>query len=211
MQLDYICRLKSDRDIKEVLDTLPTDINATYNEIIQQLCIQYPESIGEIRAILRWLVGSTVPLTLDQLAEAVSIRPGDESLERDGIATDFMDLAACCGSLVTIYIQDTQTNEYDDLPGTGSMLITLSHASVEEYLTSPSTKLGPLSSFFIDLHMVHREIAETCVQYIGFKDFHKSVELPVNLTIIWYIKRANIFFCFSSIYQGTLHGDMSAH
>jgi hypothetical protein len=185
LQLDYICRLKSDRAIKEVLDKLPTGISATYDEIIQQLCTQYPESIGDIRAALRWLIGSTVPLTLDQLAEAVSIRPGDERLERDGIATDSMDLAACCGSLVNIYTQGTQANQYDDLLGTGSMLISLSHASVGEYLTSLSMKLGPLSSFFMDLPSVHREIAETCLQYIGFRDFHKPIEHSVNLIIIW--------------------------
>jgi len=181
LQLDYLCGLKSDRSIKEALDKLPTSINATYDEILQQLCTQNPENIDEIRLILEWLVGSSVPLTLDQLAEAVSIRPGDRRLERDGIATDAMDLAASCGSLVTIYTQETHADYHDDLRGTGTTLISLSHASVEEYLTSTNMKLGPLKPFFMDLQAVHREITETCLQYIGFEDFKRPIKLPVYI------------------------------
>lgn len=164
------------------MNKLPTGINATYDEIIQQLYTQYPDSIYEIRAILQWLIGSTVPLTLDQLAEAVSIRLGDERLDRDGIATDVMDLAACCGSLVTVYTQGTQANYQDDLRGSGTTLICLSHASVEEYLTSSNIKQGPSKLFFMDLPTVHRELAGTCLQYIGFEDFYKPVEAPVMFT-----------------------------
>jgi hypothetical protein len=168
--------LKSDRAIKEALNKLPTGISATYDEIIKQLCVQYPESIDEIRAILRWLIGSTVPLTLDQLAEAVSIRSEDERLDRDGIATDAMDLAACCRSLVTVYKQGTLPNYQGDLRGAGTTLISLSHSSVEEYLTSSTTEQGPSKLLFMDLPTVHRELAETCLQYIGFEDFHEPIK-----------------------------------
>lgn len=178
MQLDYICGLKSDWSIKDALQTLLIGINATYDEVLQQLCVQHPESIDDIKLILRWLVGSAVPLTLDQLAEAVSIRPGDERLERDGIATDPMDLAACCGSLITLYMQDTDVNSYDDLRGSGTTMIGLSHASVEEYITSEAIKHGPSKSFSMDLSSVHRGIAETCLQYVGFKDFEEPINLP---------------------------------
>ncbi len=180
LQLDYLCGLRSDRSIKEALYKLPRGINATYDDILQQLCAKHPESIDEIRLILQWLIGSTVPLSLDQLAEAVSIRPGDNRLDRDGIATDAMDLAACCGSLVTVHTQDTDANYPDDLRGTRITLISLSHASVEEYLPPPAIKLGPSKSFFMDLPSVHREIAETCQQYIRLEDFQNPVELPVR-------------------------------
>jgi hypothetical protein len=117
---------------------------------------------------------------LDQLAEAISIRPRDKKLEQDGIANDVMDLAACCGSLVTLYTIDKAANHDDDLRGTGTMLIRLSHASVKEYLTSSDLKAGPSSSLFIDLPSVHLEITKTCLQYIGFQDFQKPVEFEVK-------------------------------
>jgi hypothetical protein len=180
LQLNYLCRLNSVRAIKEALNKLPTGVNATYDKIIQQLCTQYPENIEEIKTILQWLIGSRVPLTLNQLAEAVSIRPNDKSLDRDGIATDPMDLAALCGSLVTVHNQETNLSRRDDLRGAETILINLSHASVEEYLTSPSIKQGPASSFFMDLPIVHRKLAETCLQYISFADFGEPIQHMVS-------------------------------
>ena len=185
--------MKSDRVIKEALKKLPTGIYATYDEIIQQLCTQYPENIGEIKTILRWLIGSITPITLDQLAEAVSIRPRDKRLERDGIANDVLDLVACCGSLATLYSIDMEDNHVDDLRGSGTILIKLSHASVEDYFMSSNLKVGPSSSFFMDLPSVHLEIAKTCLQYIGFQDFQKPVKFEVKQTSTWQV--TVLMFC----------------
>lgn len=182
LQLEYLCRLKSVRAIKEALNKLPTGVHATYDKIIQQLCNQYPESIEEIKTILRWLIGSRVPLSLEQLAEAVSVRSEDERLDRDGIAIDPMDLAELCGSLVTIYIQENQFPQQDDLRGGSKALISLSHASVQEYLTSPIIKQGPASSFFMDLAVVHHQLAKACVQYIAFEDFQKPIQHIVRVS-----------------------------
>jgi hypothetical protein len=91
-----------------------------------------------------------------------------------------MDLAVSCGSLVIVYTQDIDANSYDDLRGTGTTLISLSHASVEEYITSPAIRQGSFKYFFMDLPGVHRQLAETCLQYIGFEDFLEPVKLPVN-------------------------------
>jgi hypothetical protein len=69
---------------------------------------------------------------------------------------------------------------HNDLRGAGTTLIGLSHASVEEYLTSPAMKVGPLKYFYMDPPNVHRDLAETCLQYIGFEDFQFPIELPVK-------------------------------
>lgn len=103
LQLDYICGLKSDRAIKEALAKLPSGIYATYDEILLQLCAKHPDDIEDMRLILQCLQYSIVPLTLPQIAEILSIRPGDRTLDESGIVTDLMDLAASLGSLVTVY------------------------------------------------------------------------------------------------------------
>jgi hypothetical protein len=121
------------------------------------------------------------PLTLEQMAEVVSIRSDDRSLDESGIATDLMDLAACCGSLVTVRTQDTSFGQYDDLRGPRVNLITLAHASVEEYLKSGKIGRGLSSVFHMDITMVHHELAKTCLQYVGFEDFKRPMEHPVSL------------------------------
>ncbi|KFY35817.1 hypothetical protein V494_05576 [Pseudogymnoascus sp. VKM F-4513 (FW-928)] len=176
LQLDYIGRLKSDRAIKEALIKLPSSIYETYDEILNQLCCKNPDDIQDIKRILQWLLCSRVPLTLEELAEAISIRPGDETLDESGIATDIMDLAACCGSLVNINTQMTSHGQYEDLRGPQVTLITLAHASVEEYFKSGNIGRGMSLDFYMDVEILHHELAKTCLQYIGFEDF----ELPID-------------------------------
>lgn len=181
LQLDYVCGLRSDRAIKEALVKLPSGIYATYDEILHQLCSKNPDDIEDMKRILHWLACSLEPLTLDQLAEIVSIRAEDRSLDKSGIATDPMDLAACCGSLVTIHIQETLDGGYSDLRGPDITLITLAHASVEEYLKSGKIGRDLSLVFHIDERIVHRKLAKTCLQYIGFEDFETPIEHPVSL------------------------------
>jgi hypothetical protein len=176
LQLDYLCALKSDRAIREALIKLPPGINATYDEILHQLYSKHPDNVDEIRRMLQWLVGSIIPLTLEQLAEVVSIRPNDRRLDREGIATDLMDLAASCGSLVTIRTQSTQDSMYEDLRSPQVTLITLAHASVEEYLKSGKIGLGMSAFFHIEPETMHHDLAKICLQYIGFEDFRHPIQ-----------------------------------
>lgn len=184
LQLDYICGLRSDRAIKEALVKLPSGIFSTYDEILYQLCTKNPDDVEDMKRILQWLVYSMKPLTLEQLAEIVSIRPDDRTLDESGIPTDLMDLAACCGSLVAIHAQDKSSNE--DLRGPNLILITLAHASVEEYLTSGRIGRGLSSTFHMDAKVVHHELAKTCLQYLGFEDFKHPIEQPVRLRLSFY-------------------------
>jgi hypothetical protein len=84
-----------------------------------------------MKLIYQWLQCSIIPLTLEQVAEVVSIRPGDQTFDESGIATDLLNLAASLGSLVTLYTQDTTGNRYEDLRGSQLIFMTLAHCSVE--------------------------------------------------------------------------------
>jgi hypothetical protein len=163
---------------------LPSGIFATYDEILLQLCTKNPDDVEDMKRILRWLVFSMEPLTLQQLAEVVSIRPDDLTLDVAGITTDLMDLAACCGSLVTVHTQSTSSGQYEDLRGPKVTLITLAHASVEEYLTSGKIGSGLCSIFHMDAKAVHHELGKTCLQYVGFEDFVSPMKQPVGLNVL---------------------------
>lgn len=71
--------------------------------------------------MLRWLVGTADPLTLDQLAEAISIEPSDIHRDSDAIATDPRDILTHCGSLVRI----------DDHERSGCPFVHLAHLSIQ--------------------------------------------------------------------------------
>jgi hypothetical protein len=182
LQLDYICGLKSDRAIKEALVKLPSGVYATYDEILRQLCAKRPDDVEDMKLILQLLLYSIVPLTLPEIAELLSIRPGDTVLDESGIATDLMDLAALLGSLATVhYTQQTFTGffrlEGEDvlLRGPRLVFLSLAHYSVEEYLRSDQMDPTLAASFYLDSQSVHARLAKICLQYIGFEDFS---ELP---------------------------------
>jgi hypothetical protein len=181
LQLDYICGLKSDRAIKEALIKLPSGIYPTYDEILHQLCSKRPNEIDDIRRILQWLLYSMVPLTLEQVAEVVAIRPEDKRLDESGISTDLLDLAASLGSLVALHIQDTSGGVYEDLRGPQVTLMTLAHYSVEQYLKSGQMGRGLSEIFHMDSKVIHSELAKTCLQYIGFDDFAHPMEQLVSI------------------------------
>jgi hypothetical protein len=183
--------LRNDRAINEALQTLPSSIYSTDDEILYKLCSQRPDEINNIKTVLQWLVGSFVPLTLNELAEAIAIRPTDRRRDESGIATELLDVAAICGSLITLRRQDTSNGIYEDLRGDDITLVSLSHASVEEYLKSskigsglPGEKGQMLrDTFHLDSPTLHTELARTCLQYVGFDDFEKPLVSRVCIYI----------------------------
>lgn len=181
LQLDYICGLKSDRAIKEALIKLPSGIYPTYDEILRQLCTKRPGGIDDMKLILHWLQNSIVPLTLQQIAEIISIRDGDRALDKSGIATDPMDLVASLGSLVSLYTQDTSKTLYEDLRGPYLTFITLAHYSVEEYLRSGEMDPSLATIFHSNPETIHHDLAKYCLQYIGLEDFSIPIQEPSNV------------------------------
>lgn len=121
-----------------------------------------PEKIDEVKAILQWLIESMAPMTLYELAEAISIQPDDTRLDRDGITTDPEDLVAMCRSLVVL-------DRSMDPP-----VVRLAHFSVEEYLLSGHIAESSVAWFHIDPSLVDLKIAQTCIQYLSFDDFVNS-------------------------------------
>jgi hypothetical protein len=150
---------------------LPSDLYPTYDKILHQICAQHPDEIDDIERILQLLMYSIVPLTLEQVGEVISMRPGNTKLDKSGIATDLLDLAASLGSLVTVNEQETGGEDYFDLRGPKITLIMLAHSSVEEYLKSGKMVPELAQHFCLDSELVQSSLAKTCLQYIAFDDF----------------------------------------
>lgn len=101
--------MKSDKTIRALLK-LPRTLEDTYVRILQRLEREYEEDIGNVQKILRWLVKGVRTLTLDELAEALSIDLDDEdstAMDFDAVWTDLEDVLVLCGSLVTVSLDRT--------------------------------------------------------------------------------------------------------
>jgi hypothetical protein len=73
LQLDNLCRQRSDGDIKEQLRSLPQGLNETYLRIVHQLD-QQPKALRRLaKRSLTWVFYAARPLRMHELIDAVAI------------------------------------------------------------------------------------------------------------------------------------------
>lgn len=162
MQLDYVSSLKSDRAIRNALEDLPSGLDEVYDQVLAQIVRKPGYDPEVVRTILIWVSSSYSLLTMNEIAEAVSLRPEDKTFDYENVATDPEDLVGLCGSLLRL--EPVATG--DSVP-----LVGLVHYSAEEYLFSEHIANGQLSYFRIDYHQAHLHLAKQCLQYLAFENF----------------------------------------
>lgn len=159
-QLNHISSQGSDRNIRKALQSLPEDMEGTYERILADI-EKKPKSDRELaNKVLMWLAYAQRPLGIGELSQAVAMESDMESLEdvEDAVVNEFETLANVCGNLVTIDFVYHYPNS----------TIRFVHYTVQEFLVpkSPhSTSLGTLSAL-TNAQLAHEEISRTCIQYM---------------------------------------------
>jgi Ankyrin repeats (3 copies) len=164
MQLDYLSGLKSDRAIRNALQDLPSGLDKVYDQVLAQIVRKPGYDPEVIRTMLVWVSTSYTLLTTNEIAEAVSMRPGDIRFDHENVATDPEDLVGLCGSLLRLERVGLAARD-------SSPLVGLVHYSAEEYLFSEHIAKGQLSYFRLDYHQTHLILAKQCLQYLAFENF----------------------------------------
>lgn len=122
--------------------------------------------------ILRWLIFSERPLTIEEIAEVVAIDvEGEPIFDRDEVLIDPLEALDICSSLITVTDPAENENEYLRF---GLLLITgsakrvsLAHYSVQEYLVSDRIKLGPAKQYHMQEGESHEAIMKGCIGYLN--------------------------------------------
>ncbi|KAL7958575.1 hypothetical protein V8C34DRAFT_323970 [Trichoderma compactum] len=157
-----------DDEVEEALKDLPGDIDKMYVRILEKLADMVRNHGGRRQrqhAIIQWLIAAKRPLRLDELAEAVTIRPGQQELRKTGVVHG-RRLTDICGPLV--YVNET-TKE-----------VTLCHFSLKEFLTKDrfteainDPSHSRLYSYRVDIQQAHEQLAISCLIYLSFETFKK--------------------------------------
>jgi hypothetical protein len=121
------------------LKNLPNGLDATYERVLSGILSKAPAEAGQVKVVLQWLVGSYDLLTLDELAEAVSIESQETKPNRDMIVTDPEDLVALCRSLAGV---DRSF---------GPPVADLAHSSIKEYLQSDRIAISSARFFHLEI------------------------------------------------------------
>ncbi|KIJ06704.1 hypothetical protein PAXINDRAFT_103259 [Paxillus involutus ATCC 200175] len=146
--LDRLNECWSLGDVRAVLGTLPATLNETYERMLNTIVTK--EFGGRVaqRALI-WLVTALEPLRISQLAEAVAISCDNPDLDTTIAPMHETDILEICGSFVSF-------NKW-------SSIVTLSHYSVKEYLTS-----GAITNktYFVDHPRASLELASVSIHSI---------------------------------------------
>ena len=157
-QLDQIRRLRTDKAIRQCLDCLPRGLNETYLQLLQRMT-QYCEEdeILQTSRMMRWLVHSTRPLTVEELAQAIAVEAEQSTYDASAALTDPTDLLKLGYGLV-VFSSDRQRS------------LRLSHFSIREFLTSDFC-LEKMPGFYMGADRSCAELASTCLTVLMFTDF----------------------------------------
>ncbi|KAF5870500.1 putative ankyrin repeat protein [Botrytis fragariae] len=162
-QMDYLCECSTDRDRREALRKLPPNLPKSYERILDRVNRSSKENQTLVRHTLLWVVYAEEPLSIAQLLQALAVRPGDETFEKENMTT-LDELLNWCSSLIR---QKSQSDELE-----------LAHFTVKEYLLSLSEEYGPgLSQYRISGD--HAEIVRMCCDFLSLSEFD-GMPLPVT-------------------------------
>ncbi|KAI0903784.1 ankyrin repeat-containing domain protein [Ustulina deusta] len=174
-QLEVIKECLTPAMVRERLKTMPKDLDQTYDRILYGIPASHRPFV---QSALRWLVFSARPLLLEELAEATVIQPGepfDPDSSRLLSQNMIIDLCGVLVSSSTISQYRTQwlgykiyceNRGYYECMEATYVVITLSHYSVKEYLTSRSLQCGALSSFCTSILLCNSYVSQCCLTYI---------------------------------------------
>ena len=155
-QLDALRVCRRPSAIKRALEVLPETLYDTYDRILESID---DTDIDDARAILQWLAFSKRPLTLEEIAEAATMRIGTQSVDPDDRLYDPYDVPRICRTLVSLATEEVTICGKLEVHKS----VRFAHASVQEYLLSEHIAQGPAAGFAIAEKEANETIGRNCL------------------------------------------------
>ncbi|KAJ4287350.1 hypothetical protein N0V90_012748 [Kalmusia sp. IMI 367209] len=122
----------------------------------------------------QWVIYSERPLTINELEEAVSITPDQKSWQSPSFKFNIPRLARLCGNLI----------EFDEANKT----VWLAHHTVEDFLQNYSNG-GEVAKFALEEARTEQYLADVCLTYLSFTDFHQAITRTSDTTYLHSMNR----------------------
>ncbi|KAK8113552.1 hypothetical protein PG984_014078 [Apiospora sp. TS-2023a] len=162
-QFDILNRCLDRQSIRRQLNDLPRTLSDTYTRILHGIEIEYRHHTNRL---LRFLLYSKYPLSLDQVVDALAVDTTEHRharfhrINRMPIPEDIL---RCCSSLVVLYRARDIHEENPVFPNSTekNTYVRLAHFSVQEYLLSDPTMAEHLNEI-----TSRTEIVQVCLSYL---------------------------------------------
>ena len=181
-QIDYLCEIPDNRERCLALETLPPDLKSTYERILTRIDKMNIHARALVQQTLRWLIVAKEGLTINALREALSMKDGTQTLDREVVPDEFVLLRAC-SSLVR--------------KSTSGQELELAHFTVKEFLLSIDCE-SPFSAYRFDLEQSEVELGKACLTHLTLQDFDSRVSWSREAQLKRY--RDYAFRCYSVKY-----------
>ena len=153
------------RDVRNTLKRLPTELDESYNEVMQRISHQETQQREAAMRILSWISYALRPLSFCELQHAISIEPEDDDVDEEAMLEREDVLSVCAGLL----IMDQQ-----------SQTVRLIHYTAHDYFERFRDRLFP---------GFHANITLSCVTYLSLKALYKSRQW----VYFWYREGEHLF------------------
>ena len=166
LQIQSLCMMQSDHDIRKALTNLPQDLSQIYSQILQQAkCLDQPSQSD----IFKLILAARRPLTLSEMREALSVAPGCTTWDHSKLLNSVYPALASCGCLITV----------DEEEHT----IRTVHPSVNQFLLQEtSTTPEVIRGIHFTMEDAQSLMSSILITYLGYGIF--GTELAVRLPVI---------------------------
>jgi len=144
------------------LASLPEGLDQTYARILRRIITDRARNPKVATKVFQWVAGAKRPLTVDEMAEAISIEPDDQTWENvaQRYPMDKFKVLENCANLIVLNNDDT---------------IQFAHSTVLDFLCSQDLIPQVCHQFVIDRKALNTRLAHTCITYLSFPCFEQSV------------------------------------
>ncbi|KAF2198077.1 hypothetical protein GQ43DRAFT_458101 [Delitschia confertaspora ATCC 74209] len=169
LQIQSLCTMRTDEDIRKALSDLPRDLWETFSPILQR-----SERIGMAyqRPILEFMIAARRPLTTEELREALSVVSGDAIWDLSKLPNDIYSTLTCCGCLLLV--------DEDELT------VRFVHHSVRQFLLKGFNIKQFLFKGFTDAENIPitavrstRRMADSIITYLSYNVFETQLSTLV--------------------------------
>ncbi|KAF4440832.1 hypothetical protein FACUT_3150 [Fusarium acutatum] len=155
--IEDICSGKTDNEIRHALQNIPGDLPATFDRALSRIVQKRNQDVA--KKAFMWTKAAPQPLTLLQLREALSIKPGQHTLRQEDLISGIERLPAWCENL--LYVEETDNT------------VRFSHHSIQEYLLASDS--GPHGALHIDANQCDKLAGEVCITYVNLDNFQTTL------------------------------------
>lgn len=148
LHMDSLAKEDNIRDLKESLQSLPRDLDKTYDNALERIKQQDARKLARADQILTLTMCAKRPLKLEEMRQILSIRQGDTFLDPEAFPKIDSLISTCCGLVV---VED------------GSQIVRLVHYTTEEYFKRKHQRYrNPVA---------HAYFAVILITYLSFRTF----------------------------------------